>query len=144
MERLPCWVYNGDIGGVDIGVADRMMGSGGEPDMIATLLSMSSARRLVCELAIVFRLALDVVMDGSVAAALSNLGRLPPVLGDESLLDTRRGSGVAEPDAMLLWGVKVWPTEVLISVVVLRNLGSSHGMDSVGNYLEMSLRERDV
>lgn len=112
--------------------------------MIATLLSMSSARRLVCELAIVFRLALDVVMDGSVAAALSNLGRLPPVLGDESLLDTRRGSGVAEPDAMLLWGVKVWPTEVLISVVVLRNLGSSHGMDSVGNYLEMSLRERDV
>lgn len=102
--RQPCWSYIGDIGdivgGVEIGVADRIMESGGEPDMMATLLSISSARRLDCEWARALRLALDVVMDGSVADALSSLGRLPPFLGDESLLGTRRGSGVAEPDAM--------------------------------------------
>lgn len=100
---------NGDNGGVDMGVADRMMESGGEPDMTATLLSMSSARRLVCELARALRLALDVVMDGSVADALSNLGRLPlfPFLGDESLLPTRRGSGVAGPDPMLPCAVEL-------------------------------------
>jgi hypothetical protein len=84
-----------------MGVADRIMESGGEPDMMATLLSMSSARRLDCELARELRLALDVVIDGSVADALSSLGRLPLLLGDESLLDTSRDSGVAEPDVIL-------------------------------------------
>jgi len=83
-----------------MGVEERMMASGGEPDMVATLLSMSSARRLDCEWARALRLALDVVMDGSVADALSSLGRLPLLLGDDSLLDTRRGSGVTEPEVM--------------------------------------------
>jgi hypothetical protein len=89
---------------VDKCAAGRMTESGGEPDMIATLLSISSARRLDCEWARALRLALDVVMDGSVADALSNLGRLPPFLGDDSLLPTRRGSGVAEPAVILLCG----------------------------------------
>jgi len=85
-----------------MGVADRMMELGGDPDTIATLLSMSSARRLDCALQRALRLAFDVVMDGSVADALSSLGRLPLFLGDDSRRDVRRGSGVAEPDAMVV------------------------------------------
>ena len=97
----------GDMGGVEIGVEDRITGSGGEPDMMATLLSISSARRLDCELHKAFRLALDVVMDGSVAEALSNLGRLPPFFGDESRLETWRGSGVLEPDPILAYEAEI-------------------------------------
>lgn len=89
-EKSP-WRSNiGDIGGgVDIGVVDLITESGGEPEMTATLLSISSARRLDCEWARALRLALEVVMDASVADALSSLGRLLPFLGEESLLGTR-------------------------------------------------------
>lgn len=101
-EENPPWrSYIGDIGdGVARGDVARMTESGGEPDMIATLLSISSARRLDCELARALRLALEVVMEGSVADALSSLGRLPLFLGDESLLTIRRESGDVEPDML--------------------------------------------
>lgn len=69
-----------------MGDADRTRDSGGEPEMMATLLSMSRALRLDWELARALRLALEVVMDGSVAEALSSLGLLLLDLGEESLL----------------------------------------------------------
>lgn len=62
--------------------------------MMATLLSISSARRLDWVLARAFRLALDVVMEGAVADALSSFGRLPPHLGDDSLLCMFRRASV--------------------------------------------------
>lgn len=85
-----------------MGDADRMMDSGGDPEMMATLLNISRARRLDCEFARALRLAFDVVMDGSVADALSNLGRLPLDLGDESLLCMLRRASVGDVD-MLMW-----------------------------------------
>ena len=55
--------------------------------MKATRLRRSVARRLDCGWARASRLALDVVMEGSVADARSSLGRLPlELLVDESLL----------------------------------------------------------
>lgn len=61
---------------------------GGELEMKATLLNRSVARRLDWELASEFRLALDVVMDGSVAEARNSLGLLLLLLrSDESLRD---------------------------------------------------------
>jgi hypothetical protein len=57
---------------------------GGEPDMNATRLSMSVARKAAwLGLARAAQLACDWVMDGSVAAALRSLGRRAP--------DLRRG-----------------------------------------------------
>jgi hypothetical protein len=86
------------------GDAERMTESGGEPEMTATRLSRSVARRLDCELASALRLALDVVMDGSVAEARSSRGLLLVVLrGDESLLCMRRGSDDGEPMASFVW-----------------------------------------
>jgi len=71
-----------------------MVESGGEPEMKAIRLNSSVALRLDCELASEFRLALDVVMDGSVAEARSSLGLLLLVLRvDESLRDIGRDSG---------------------------------------------------
>ncbi len=70
---------------------DRMdavlrMESGGEPETKATRLRSSDALRLGC-VAKAFGLALEVVMDGSVAVARSNLGLLVPRLRSvESLL----------------------------------------------------------
>jgi hypothetical protein len=105
-EENPCPCrssYIGDIReGVEMGDADRMMASGGEPEMMATLLNMSRARRLDCEFARALRLAFDVVMEGSVADALSSLGRLPLGLDDESLLCMLRRASVGEAD-MLMW-----------------------------------------
>lgn len=73
------------------------MESGDEPDVKATRLSNSVALRLDCELASEFRLALDVVMDGSVAGARSILGLLLLLLRvDESLRDIGRESGDME------------------------------------------------
>jgi hypothetical protein len=78
-----------------IGDADLMMESGGDPDTKATRLRRSVARRLDCELARELRLAFDVVMDGSVADALSSLGRLALELRvEESLRCMRRETGV--------------------------------------------------
>ena len=78
-----------------MGEEDRMEDSGGEPEMKATRLRSSVALRLDCELAREFRLALDVVMDGSVAEARSSLGLLLLLLlrVDESLRDMGRESG---------------------------------------------------
>lgn len=76
---------------------DRRMESGGEPEMKATRLSSSVALRPGC-VARAFGLALEVVMDGSVAVALSSLGLLVLELrSDESLLCIRPESEVCEP-----------------------------------------------
>ncbi len=70
---------------------DRMdavlrMESGGDPETKATRLRRSVALRHCC-VAKAFGLALEVVMDGSVAVARSNLGLLAPRLRSvESLL----------------------------------------------------------
>jgi len=72
--------------------------SGGDPDMKAIRLNNSVALRLDCELARAFRLALEVVIEGSVADALSSLGLLWLLLlrVEESLRCMRRESGVKE------------------------------------------------
>jgi hypothetical protein len=73
----------------------RMMESGGEPEENATLFSSSVARRLEWELARELRLALEVVMDGSVAEARRSLGRLLllELRMEESRRDMDRESG---------------------------------------------------
>jgi hypothetical protein len=79
---------------VERGDEDRMTESGGDPEMMATRFRMSVARRLDCEFTNALRLALEVVIRGSVAATLSSLGLRPlTLLGDESLLALRRESG---------------------------------------------------
>lgn len=90
--------YMGDR--ADSGDAERMDESGGEPDTKATLFNMSVARPHDCELARALRLALEVVIDGSVADALRSLGRRlleEEHRGEESLLCILRGSMLAEP-----------------------------------------------
>lgn len=83
---------------VDSGEGDLITESGGEPEMKATRLSRSVALR-DCELASELPLALDVVMDGSVAAARRSLGLLLLSLrADESLRDMDRDS---DGEAML-------------------------------------------
>lgn len=85
----------------DNGDAERVTESGGEPEMKATRFNRSVARPHECELARALRLALEGVMDGSVATALSSLGRrLLELLGEESLLCIRRES--EEAGLMLL------------------------------------------
>lgn len=71
---------------VDSMDADLSTESGGEPETNATRLNSSVARRPGC-VARAFGLALEVVMDGSVAVARSSRGLLVPRLrSDESLL----------------------------------------------------------
>jgi hypothetical protein len=85
---------------VDSRDPDLRMESGGEPEVKATRLSSSVALRPDC-VARALGLALEVVMEGSVAVALSSLGLL--VLesrSDESLLCIRPESEVCEPIMM--------------------------------------------
>lgn len=89
---------------VDIMDPDRTIESGGEPETKATRLNSSVALRPDC-VARAFELALEVVMDGSVAVALSSLGLLVLALrSDESLLCMRPESEVGEP-IMMYYGV---------------------------------------
>ena len=75
------------LGRVNMGDAARTICSPEEPEMTTTRFRRSVARRLDCELAKALRPTLEVVMDGSVTAALSSLGLLlSEFLGDESLL----------------------------------------------------------
>jgi len=77
-----------------MGDEDRMTESGGELEVKATRLNRSVARRLDWGLASEFLLALDVVMEGSVADARSSLGlRLLSLRTNESLRDMARESG---------------------------------------------------
>lgn len=72
-----------------------MRESGGEPEEKATLLRSSVARRLEWELARELRLALEVVMEGSVAEARRSRGRLLllELRVEESRRDMDRESG---------------------------------------------------
>lgn len=99
----------------DNGDVERVTESGGEPETKATRDNRSDARPHEFELARALRLALEGVMDGSVATALSSLGRrLLESLGDESLLCMRRGSRELEPMVLKLsvgrgsWMVGNW------------------------------------
>ena len=86
-DSSPCPSMLSNMGvRADRGDADLIIESGGEPEMKATRLSRSVARRLDCGLARAFLLAFDVVMDGSVAEARKSRGRLLLFLGDDSLL----------------------------------------------------------
>lgn len=94
--------------GVDIMDGDLRTESGGEPETKATRLNSSVARRPDC-VARALGLALEVVMEGSVAVALRSLGLL--VLehrSDESLLCMRPESEVTEPIVKMVegcWGL---------------------------------------
>jgi hypothetical protein len=93
--------------GVDIMDGDLGTESGGEPETKATRLNSSVALRPDC-VARALGLALEVVMDGSVAVALRSLGLL--VLehrSDESLLCMRTDSEVVEPIVNMVWGCRV-------------------------------------
>jgi hypothetical protein len=85
---------------VDSRDPDLVMESGGEPEVKATRLNSSVALRPDC-VARALGLALEVVMEGSVAVALSSLGLLVmESRSDESLLCMRAESEVCEPIMM--------------------------------------------
>lgn len=89
---------------VDSRDAVLRMESGGEPDTKATRLSSSDALLPGC-VARAFGLALEVVMDGSVAVARSSLGLLSPMLrSEESLLCILLELDVAEAIMLVLLG----------------------------------------
>jgi len=87
----------------DMGDDGLMTESGGEPEMKATRLRSSVARRLDWELASEFLEALDVVMEGSVADARSSLGlRALQLRVDDSLLAMGRDSDGEAMSTMLV------------------------------------------
>jgi hypothetical protein len=88
---------------VDSMDADLMTESGGEPETKATRLRSSDALRPGC-VESAFELALEVVMDGSVAVALSSLGlRVLRHRSDESLLCIRVELEEAEAIVRCCW-----------------------------------------
>jgi hypothetical protein len=90
--------------GVEIMDGDLGTESGGEPETKATRLNNSVALRPDC-VARALGLALEVVMDGSVAVALRSLGLLAlEHRSDESLLCMRTESKVVEPIVNMVWG----------------------------------------
>jgi hypothetical protein len=87
----------------DRGDVDLMTESGGDPEMKATRLNSSVARRLDCECARAFRQALEVVMDGWVAEARKSLGRrLLELRTDESLRCMQCESGDSEAISVMV------------------------------------------
>lgn len=109
------------------------MESGGEPETKATRLRSSVALRLGC-VAKAFGLALEVVMDGSVAVARSNLGLLVPRLRSvESLLCDAEAIMVNDVTAAgcIAGLVSRWRVEVVIRRGrLLGGVGSQHSRQS--------------
>lgn len=108
MSSKPSWWLTGEVeksdcrpglsnmaDRVESGEDGRMRESGGEPEEKATLLRSSVARRLEWELARELRLALEVVIEGSVAEARRRRGRLLllELRVEESRRDMDRESG---------------------------------------------------
>lgn len=83
-------------------------GAGGEPET-ATWLSRSVARRVEPGVARAFLLAVEVVMEGSVALERSSLGRRPPLDLDESLLcmvprrESVGGDAISSSNSVVWW-----------------------------------------